>query len=181
MQPHPDFTGSSDADDDNDYLWGGDDTPAPSVAAGPTEQLRKLLPGTVQGRVQTGVLLVPNPGTGLGRLAIPLGLIEVNLAQLLLAPLGPTASFVGLTRAADLLRLIDQTAPHPQATTGLLLTGLELLLTRLPSAERTLAWTQLLDGPAHRRLVLALPSSFAAYGPPELARWQQAGRGAVWS
>ncbi|GAB2851861.1 hypothetical protein [Hymenobacter ruber] len=170
---------TTDDDDDNEYLW----REAPVAAlpiAGPTARLRELLPGTIQGRVQTGVLLVPNPGSGLGRLAAPLGLHEVNLAQALLAPLGPTAAFVGLTRAADLLRLIDQTATHPQAGVGLLLTGLDLLLTRLPPAESALAWGQLLEGPPHRRLVLALPSAFASYGPPELSRWQHAGRGAVW-
>lgn len=179
MQSSADFSGTSSADDDAHYLW-REDLPATLTASGPTTQLFALLPGTVRGRVQTGVLLVPNPGSGLGRLAGPLGLTEVNLAQELLACLRPTASFIGLNRATDILRLIDQTAHHPQATHGLLLTGLDLLLTRLPSAECAQVWTQLLAGPAHRRLILALPKAFATYGPSDFDRWQQAKRAALW-
>ena len=179
MQPFADLPGASDAGDNNDYLW-HEDPPVTLVKPVSTAQLHQLLPGAVQGRVQTAVLLVPNPGSGLGRLAGPLGLTEVNLAQALLASLRPTAAFVGLARATNMLRLIDQTARHPQATTGLFLTGLDLLLTRLSSAECGQVWAQLLVGPAHRRLVLALPSAFSAYGPPDINRWQQARRAAVW-
>lgn len=179
MQAFADSFGVPDDDGADDYLW-QDPAATFKVATGPTEQLHELLPGTVQGRVQIGVLLVPSPGSGLGRLARPLGLTEVNLVQELLASLKPTAAFAGFTRAADLLRLIDGTRTHAAAPDGLLLTGLDLLLTRLPPAECALAWAQLLEGPIHRRLVLALPSAFAAYGPPDFARWQLARRGAVW-
>lgn len=176
MQPFADLPG---ADDDADFLW-HEEHPTPLAAPGPSPQLRQLLPGTVRGRVQIGLLLVPNPGSGLGRLASPLGLTEVNLSQALLASLRPTAAFIGFTRAADLLRLIDNTAQHPQAATGLLLTGLDLLLTRLPATECAQVWAQLLAGPTHRCLVLALPTAFAAYGPADFDRWQQAQRAAVW-
>ena len=181
MSPQADYPVSpTDTDDYAEYLW-HEERPVPSAPAGPTTRLRQLLPGTVQGRVQTGLLLVPRSGSGLGRLASPLGLTEINLAQTLLAPLGPTAAFLGLTRATDVLRLIDLTAPHPQAGNGLLLTGLDLLLTRLPPAECAHFWLQLLSGPVYRRLVLALPSSFAAYGPANSDHWQQLGRHAVWA
>jgi hypothetical protein len=180
MQTFADSLGVPDDDGANDYLWHDPFVAFNVAASGPTEQLQTLLPGTVRGRVQIGVLLVPHPGSGLSRLARPLGLTEVNLAQELLASLSPTASFAGLTSASDLLQLIDGTSTHPRAADGLLLTGLDLLLTRLPPAECALAWTQLLEGPPHRRLVLALASSFATYGPADFARWQQAQRGAIW-
>ena len=179
--PFPADFSSGDYADDNytDYLW-QEAHPAVLTTNGPTTRLAELLPGAVRGRVQTAVLLVPNPGSGLGRLAVPLGLNEYNLAQTLLAGLGPRAAFIGLTRATHMLDLIDRSAAHPQAADGLLLTGLDLLLTRLPASECTQVWGQLLHGPVHRRLVLALPSAFAAYGPTDFTRWQQAHRGAIW-
>ena len=131
-------------------------------------------------RVRTGLwLLPPAELDDAPNEAARAGIDTVDLRHALLAELPLGAAFVALD-TNHLLELLDQVASRPHAGACALVYNVDLLLARLPVAQRADVWSFVWDGFDHRRsaLLLAMPTTAHALLPTTatLEQWRRADR-----
>jgi hypothetical protein len=111
--------------------------------------------------------------------AVRLGAEAVDIREKLLEVLPDGAQFINLSHA-KLFGLIHQVVERPGDNECLLIYNLDLLLARLPYAERQEFWLDMLTTMRHRKhaALIAFPETAGEMAPDQdhLARWNQENR-----
>ncbi|GGO38479.1 hypothetical protein [Deinococcus humi] len=163
-------------------FWEPEEPLPPNPGTAEAETLVKLLSSGGQ-YVRTGILLLPSEWLGReGEVAARLGISHVNYAGWKAAQLPAPQSFL-LLSADRLLGELDELCLESHPHTTLLVSLLDLPLTRLHPAERSKFWQFFCGGFSKRprALLLALPEAATLALPAEAEGWQTEGRLAAWS
>lgn len=146
--------------------------PLPLDALSPLRALIGHLRGVAAGRARLGFLShAPQDAKSWSDLAARLGCEVALLPQIWIDRLPAGALFASIS-VAGLLAALDEIAQSNGTSDVVLVVGLDLLLTRLDPNQCARFWDDLHPSLPHRprALILALPHSFARFGP-EASAW----------
>ncbi len=141
--------------------------PMPDDALSPLRALIGHLRGVTAGRARLGFLShAPQDADGWSDIAARLGCEVAFIPQIWLDRLPDGARFASIS-VAGLLMALDEIAQSKGCSDVVLIVGLDLLLTRLDPDQCARFWDDLHPSLPHRprALILALPHSFARFGP----------------